>query len=219
MKKEGMITEELLGLISGRKFAALNTAEQDSVLTQLSPQEYDELHEAYASAQVGLGADRELRAPVNVKRTLDQAFQKAYPKKVPIFARPVVVWKAAAIFLLLFGTSFICLKRSLKETQTVALMVRDTIFVKQPVELIKRLTDTVIEYRDAAVKEKKRSLARTVPADFMARQDSNRIREIEGEGIGIRTLQAGDLLKELNSNGGRTMKEDELVQQFSFTKI
>lgn len=219
MKKEEMMTEELLGLISDRKFAALDTTEQDSVLKQLSAQEYDELHETYASAQAAWRADRELRAPVNVKSKLDQAFQKAYPEKVPFFARPVVVWKAAAVFLLLFGTSFICLKRSLKETQTVALMVRDTIFVKQPVELIKRLTDTVIEYRDAAVKEKKSSIAQAVPGTYIARQDSNRIREADTEGIGIRTLQAGDLLKELNSNGGRTMKEDELLQQFSFTKI
>ncbi|MBL7712034.1 MAG: hypothetical protein JNL13_06210 [Chitinophagaceae bacterium] len=219
MKKEEMLTEELLGLISGKKFAALDAAEQDGVLKQFSAQEYDELHETYASAQAAWGADRELKAPVNVKRNLDQAFQKAYPKKVPLFARPVVAWKAAAIFLLLFGTSFICLKRSLKETQTVALMVRDTILVKQPVELIKRLTDTVIEYRDAVVKEKKRSIAQSVPGAYIARQDSNRIRETDAEGIGIRTLQAGDLFKELNSNGGRTMKEDELVQQFSFTKI
>jgi hypothetical protein len=221
MKRQELWTEDIIDLISNKNFAQLTAAEREVVTVQLSAQEYEELHEAYVSGKQYFGSGKEQEPPAGVKQKLDKVFLQLHPKPVPLFARPVVLWKAAAVFLLLFGTSFICLKNKLAETKAVELLVHDTVFVEKNIELIRRLTDTVIEYREAVVtKERKRADSRSaIAANYANRQDSNMIRETgNSEDIGIRTLQAGDLSKELN-NSGRSMKEDELVRLFSFTKI
>lgn len=219
MNNENLIPDEIMDLVHHKAFTNLSAEEKTLVETFVTAREYDELYQA---AQMTTQYFKDAIAPsFRVKKNLDEAFQQKHRNKKSILLAPIELWKVAAVFLLFLGASLWYLKQNIAPDQPNNLLAHDTVFVEKKNDIIQHIIDTVIEYKyiQDASKEKAKSRIKNVVADNNHGQDTADIQPLKSEDIGIRTLQAEDLYKDLPNNNGKSMQEDELVKRFGFAKI
>lgn len=217
MEKEIQIPEQILELLNQKSYQQLSEIERELVLAHLSESEYIELHQASAHS-LSYFKD-EIKPSEMVRLQLAKAFAEQHQKPVSVFHYRIEIWKIAAILIPLFFAGIWTFNRQLSAQQLAGIVVRDTIFVQQKIKDVQHIIDTVIEYRELAVKQKvKASRKQNIDAHYLA-QDTNLYRLQQQLNIGIRTLQAEDLNKSLEPKNGKSMEQDELLKHFSFAKI
>ncbi len=192
-------------------FEQLNRLQQEEVLTYISHEEYEQMHEAALSI-------KKLQRANNPKEMLMQRFDERYPKEAKLIPlQSPLIWKAAAVFFF-FGLIYMqyLLMNTNKPLATSLASVKDTIFiVKNLVSDPLKIHDTVyISYAAPAKRHREPG-----PGDY---RDESKLQQDNTATAHYQELNI-HTIKELNSAAnrkkGRSIKDDSLLNSFDFVKL
>lgn len=130
-----------------RNWAALTHTEQAQVLTQMSQEEYQYLHQRMQGIKA---LDEEVEPPAQLRARLMEhlAVQQKRRRPQVWWQRQVPVWQAAAAILLGVLSTFWISKPELKVIEPRVVQVRDTLLQEKIVWRERLVQKIVVLYRD-----------------------------------------------------------------------
>lgn len=217
MENETKMPMQILDLIERNNFNQLSDTEQKVVLEHITESEFEDLHEAYQNSRSYFAEDIEPSA--KLKANLSKAFAEKYHKPSSVLQYRIEIWKIAAVVIPLLFAGLWTLNHKISAQQIASIVVHDTIVVQQKIQEVQHIIDTVIAWKEPAVKK---SIHQPSTKNIIASnhiQDTNLRQRQQMLDIGIRTLQPEDLNRSLVPKNGKSMDEDELLKHFSFAGI
>jgi hypothetical protein len=216
MENEMNIPEEVIDLLQSKSFDQLSDTERILTLKHISEAAYAEL---YLASQNGFSYFKEdIEPSIKVRQNLSKAFAKKHLQPKSVFQYRIEVWKIAAVFVPLLFIMLWAMSNKMTAQQLATIVVRDTIMVQQKIKQVEYVIDTVVAYKYINIeRDTKASVAHFTASNH--REDTN-IHQLQQKlNIGIRTLQAEDLMQEMPNKNGKSMQEDELLKHFTFAGI
>jgi hypothetical protein len=215
------IPDEILNLVQNQSYDQLDESELGIVNQFLSLEEYTDLHNAYIHSKAFFIQDESMEPSVQIKENLLKSFREKNKKRVEVKMNPFLIrvslWKVAAVFIGLFGLSYFVIIKNIKgSTEILYTSIHDTIRVPVlipeqsiPVSSVKEVLHKKLENNKRTSNHKpiNNSSGRNLNSNNQPKVDS-----------GIRSLDPGDLKQGIKPKG-KTMKEDPLVNRFSFARI
>jgi hypothetical protein len=194
-------------------FSALSAARQAEVLAHISMEEYEELHRVAADLHqfqaTKVKTDRRL-----LKKDLMERFDAQYPqtgRRGPVNIRPLQVWKAAAVFLLVVsGLLSYGLLHGMNAGAPARLTTVDTVYItKEVAAASQKLFDTVFIEREA------RNERNPVPAPRSRRTEYVHMSAEDG----INVVPIGEMNNQANASKKNSVHDDSLVRRYSFVTL
>ncbi|MES2479124.1 MAG: hypothetical protein V4561_08555 [Bacteroidota bacterium] len=217
MEKETKMPMQILELIERSNFNQLSDIDRKSVLEHISESEYEELREAYHNGRSYF--DEDVEPSAHVQSNLSRAFAEKHNKPTSVLKYRIEIWKIAAVLIPLLFAGLWTLNYRMSAQQIAGIVVHDTIVVQQKIKEVQHILDTVIAWKEPAVKKTIHQPSATNIIASNNIQDTN-LRQVQQMlDIGIRTLQPEDLNRSLVPKNGKSMDEDELLKHFSFAGI
>jgi hypothetical protein len=207
------IPDYLFDLLNQKDFDELTSEEHSIVLSIMDKDTYSSMRAASHAARQFLEDEYPVFIPSN---QLDQILKEVERKKMDeptiVWNRPIALWKAAALFLLL-GGGWLVFVLTNKNTviQTSYITKLDTVFVEKEIPG-EKIHDTVyIEYE----RKQKRNLEH-LPIDnsSLPKQEINIPTMNDINIIGIKEKD-----KPVNNAKGNSIKDDSLIQSFKFVTL
>jgi hypothetical protein len=130
-----------------KDWAALTHSEQAQVLTQMSQEEYQHLHQRIQDIKA---LDAEVQPPAQLRARLmaQLVVQEKMGSPKVWWQRQVPIWQAAAAILLGVLSTFWISKPELKVIEPTVVQVRDTLLQEKLVWRERIVQKTVVVYRD-----------------------------------------------------------------------
>jgi len=143
-------TEKIEELLSTKSFDSLTPEEQAFVIHELgSPSEYEALR------KVGAGLSAKVDSPTpnpRILKNLQHLMQEKKPSAFPVFQLKVPAYVSAMLIIFFSSIAWIAAKTTSTETEPLAVVKTDTIFLTQKADTIYR-EKVVYRYRYAAMKK------------------------------------------------------------------
>lgn len=209
------IPNHLFDLLNEKDFEELTLEEQSNVLLHMDKQTYTSMHKAAVAAYAFFEEEEPLILnPNQLQNLLKKAEDKQYNMPTLVWNKPIALWKAAAIFLLLGGGWFIhTLATKNLPHRTSFITQLDTVFVEKeiPGEIIH---DTVyIEYERKQQRNKKHH---QLPIEYSS---------IPKQEVNIPTMSDVNIVgmqekdEPANRIKGNSIKDDSLINAFGFVSL
>lgn len=208
------IPNHLFDLLNEKDFEELTPEEQSDVLAYMDKQTYTSMHIAALAAKSFFKEEPVMVNPNQLHHLLKKVEVKQYKTPTIVWNKPIALWKAAAIFLLLGGGWLIHTLATKNLTpQTTFITQLDTVFVEKEIPG-ETIHDTVyIEYERKQQRTKKHH---ELPIEY----SSLPIQEVNipaMSDVNIVGVQEKD--KPANTIKGNSIKDDSLINAFGFVTL
>jgi hypothetical protein len=217
MENETKMPEQILDLIERSNFNQLSATERKAVLEHMTESGFEDMHEAYQNSRAYFAED--IEPSIKLKTNLSKAFAEKHYKPSSVLQYRIEIWKIAAVVIPLLFAGLWTLNHKISTQQIAGIVVHDTIVVQQKIQEVQHIIDTVIAWKEPAMKDAIHHPSATNIIASNHIQDTNLRQVQQGLNIGIRTLQPEDLDRSLVPKNGKSMEEDELLKHFSFAGI
>lgn len=212
MNNQESYSEEILDLISKHPFDQLSYEEQEHVLSEMDRETYEELHDSYLLMYRAEQSAEIIPKVPPISPAMHTALKKkesrtSHNNKVLWYTRPIPVWQAAAVFLLLLGASIILWQSGKSAPQQLMTLI-DTVYVDQPKQI---LYDTVYLERN----KEESSIQQAEPES--AKPETTKKRDVPSEINGLQILTL-DQMDKVNRKGN-PRKEQELLNKFGVVSM
>ena len=205
----------LFDLLAEKEFHQLSDAERTSVLACMDEPSYTSLRMASVMSRKILADDKPpLLNPNQLQQLLKKAEAKHLSQQTIVWNKPIPLWKAAAVFILLGGGWMVLRLASQHPVIRASYITQlDTVYIEKEIPA-EKIHDTVfIEYKHVYPK---RHAETTLPSENYSPRNSDSDIPVAGE-VNIVGVKAKD--DPINNKKGNSIKDDSLIHAFGFVTL
>jgi hypothetical protein len=202
--------DEVFDWIKTHAFERLSSAQQQTVLAYITRTDYNDMHVAYTSI-IKINNNKNSRKELIKESLLEQFEIKHQPTKLKNVSRNNVFWKVAAVFLAIgFPLTTYYLMKSQQHGLSSQFSNRiDTVYLDNNVKTESvKVYDTIYITRETPLHKAQNEQAVTPHPDAHLPVDAQ-----------INLLHVNDIDADINRTKRNSIKDDNLINSFSFVTL